>query len=309
MRRRRAVEPAPTAADAPVGQAGGVRIPGTTSERTVRARRPGGRVARRPGGRRAGVVATAVATAALAVAGCGSPTGSSAGGTTTTSLAMVTVTVHVPGDPQTSAELVSMRLSDAGVNGTAAPGTDPGTIDVTGAASKELLDRLAVPGRFTFRPVLSQMTPTSSSLPADVCQTGVPAAQRDPTGTAVLPQCEGTTTLTAAYQVGPVALANDAIAKSSAVLNPNGQWTVNPVFKSGAVGIDGFNAVAARCFAKDATCPTGQLVMVLDGRVISAPIIQNPSFQADQIQISGQWTQTSAEALAAVLSTGPLPGA
>lgn len=276
-----------------------MRLPWTRNDRPPRARTSSARPA--------AAVAAAVAVAALLLAGCGSPSGTSAG-TTTTSVAMVTVTVHVSGDVQKSAEVISMRLSDAGVNGTAAPGTDAGTVDITGAASKDLLDALAVPGHLTFRPVLAEMTASSSALPADVCTTGVPAEQRDPGGTAVLPECGAATELTGALRVGPVALTGDAVASGRAVLGPSGQWTVNPVLESGAVGIEGFNAVAARCFAKDATCPTGQLAIVLDGKVLTAPVIQNPSFEADHIQISGQWDQARAEALAAVLTSGPLPG-
>ena len=75
---------------------------------------------------------------------------------------------------------------------------------------------------------------------------------------------------------------------------------MNPVLKQGATGIDLFNATAAHCFAQDQTCPTGQLAIVVDGVVISAPTIQEPSFQADQIQITGTpFTEAQATALAA----------
>ena len=75
----------------------------------------------------------------------------------------------------------------------------------------------------------------------------------------------------------------------------------------GGDGIDTFNAIAAQCYAKAETCPTGQLAIVLDSRVVSAPTIQQPSFERDQIQITGSFTESEAKDLALVLRYGSLP--
>ena len=49
------------------------------------------------------------------------------------------------------------------------------------------------------------------------------------------------------------------------------------------------------------TCPARQLGIVVDRTVISAPSINAPEFERDQISISGGFTQAEAEALAAGL--------
>lgn len=159
-----------------------------------------------------------------------------------------------------------------------------------------------------FRPVLRTTVPMGSS-PVDTVggATGAEVGAPCPTEPVTIPsdttagvvECTngvvvGTDTL------GPVALTGSAIASARATRNnQTGEWVLNPVFKAGADGIDGFNAVAAHCYAKDVPCPTGQLAVVVNGRVIMAPTIQSTSFEADQIQISANFTEESATALAA----------
>jgi preprotein translocase subunit SecD len=50
-----------------------------------------------------------------------------------------------------------------------------------------------------------------------------------------------------------------------------------------------------------------QLAIVLDGRVISAPVIQTPSFNASEVQITGEFTEREANDLATALNYGALP--
>ena len=56
-----------------------------------------------------------------------------------------------------------------------------------------------------------------------------------------------------------------------------------------------------------ASCPTRQLGIVLDGVVESAPEVQQPFFQRDQITITGNFNQSRAEDVALVLRFGALP--
>ncbi|MFM8862815.1 MAG: protein translocase subunit SecD [Acidimicrobiia bacterium] len=142
-------------------------------------------------------------------------------------------------------------------------------------------------------------------LPAGVCQTGLDAAQINKEGTATLPQCKAGN-LVASYSVGPTALTGSALDTARANLGDRG-WVVAPVFKGGNEGIGAFNAVAAQCFAKSPTCPTGQLAIVLDGRVLSAPVIQQASFEAHRIEISGDFAARDAKDLATALKYGALP--
>jgi preprotein translocase subunit SecD len=135
-----------------------------------------------------------------------------------------------------------------------------------------------------------------------------PAAEQTPEGQVTLASEDGTV-----YTLGPVALTGTSVEGATAGLNNAGQWTVNPSFKGGKDGIDKFNAVAAKCFAADPTCPAlsadgkGLLGIILDDIVLSAPSINVASFERDQIQISGDFDKESAESLAVALRFGSLP--
>ncbi|MCP4434927.1 MAG: protein translocase subunit SecD [Actinomycetia bacterium] len=115
------------------------------------------------------------------------------------------------------------------------------------------------------------------------------------------------------YSSGDNWLEGEAVEDATSGLDPQGQWTVTPTFREGPEGIDLFNQIAALCNAGDpSTCPAqpgglGQLAIVLDGEVLTAPSIQQPSFSRDQIQISGAFTQDSARDVAVALRYGSLP--
>jgi preprotein translocase subunit SecD len=105
------------------------------------------------------------------------------------------------------------------------------------------------------------------------------------------------------HQVGPVAVDARAIESAEAGLDTSGsEWQVSLVFRPDDPGIDTFNEVAASCFAADPTCPTGQVAILSDGEVLSAPSFQQAVFERDGIQIIGDFTQQEAEDLADRLS-------
>jgi len=112
--------------------------------------------------------------------------------------------------------------------------------------------------------------------------------------------------VTETFQLGPAAATGSIVETASAELSQAGEWSVSLVIKGGD-SIDQFNAVAAECFAKSETCPTGRLAIALDSKVVSAPTIQQASFSRDQIQITGSFTQSEAKDLALVLRYGSLP--
>ena len=114
------------------------------------------------------------------------------------------------------------------------------------------------------------------------------------------------------YKLGPTQLTGTAVETAQAGLGQSGQWTVNPVFRKGPKGIDLFNKVAAKCYNGDPVCPAvapnkGQLAIVLDSQVLSAPSINEPTFERDRIQISGNFTEAEAKSLAVALRFGSLP--
>lgn len=107
---------------------------------------------------------------------------------------------------------------------------------------------------------------------------------------------------TLAYRLGPP--VESAIV--SAVPEPEPydvtRWRINLVLAAGPDGIDAMNDAARLCHDRDATCPTGQLALVADDLVISAPRIQPDTtefspFAAEGIIISGNLDRAGAEAL------------
>ena len=121
------------------------------------------------------------------------------------------------------------------------------------------------------------------------------------------------------YCLGPAVLegnrlTGDMIETADVSLAPGAGWAVNPTFNAGPNGIGQFNDVAAVCFLGDEDiCPSRQLAVVLDHQVISAPAINAPTFNRDQIVISGgntegtQFTEEEARRLAEALRFGALP--
>lgn len=112
--------------------------------------------------------------------------------------------------------------------------------------------------------------------------------------------------VTETSKLGPTAANGTIVETAKAELGPTGEWSVNLVIKGGS-GIEQFNAIAAECNSKSEICPSGRLAIVLDSQVVSAPNIEQPSFERDQIQISGSFNEREAKDLALVLRYGSLP--
>jgi preprotein translocase subunit SecD len=72
-------------------------------------------------------------------------------------------------------------------------------------------------------------------------------------------------------------------------------------------GIVAFNEQASQCSPPSAVCPSGQLAIVLDSEVRSAPTVEGANFERDEISISGAFTEAEAKDLALVLQYGALP--
>jgi hypothetical protein len=103
----------------------------------------------------------------------------------------------------------------------------------------------------------------------------------------------------ACYSLGSVEWAQPVVQSASAHVLSNGQWVIELHLTDG--GIAQFNRVAAQCYDREPTCPTRKLAVLVDDTVQSAPDIQSSSFKADQIQISGNFTEQEARALAAAI--------
>jgi preprotein translocase subunit SecD len=112
------------------------------------------------------------------------------------------------------------------------------------------------------------------------------------------------------YSLGPVptdgvrSLTGAIVSSPEAQIN-QGEWGVSLTIKGDDLAL--FNQVSSECFNRAATCPTGQLAIVLDGEVQSAPSINEPTFTGDGLQISGNFSQQKARDLALILRFGALP--
>ena len=124
----------------------------------------------------------------------------------------------------------------------------------------------------------------------------------DPTQTVLLldKQC-------VAYVVGPAGASGKVFKNDARADVQTGEWTVVVSLRSGADGDVQWNKMAAACFNRTEQCPTGQLAMVLDGTVISAPSVNEPEFTGGSVQISGSFTADEARDLAKILEFGAVP--
>ncbi|GAA3103677.1 protein translocase subunit SecD [Streptosporangium carneum] len=107
----------------------------------------------------------------------------------------------------------------------------------------------------------------------------------------------------AKYVLDKAAVIGSSIASATAgVDQTTGEWLVQLSFKG--QGPDQWSKVTTTAF--NSQPPRNQVAMVLDGVVISAPVIQEP-ITGGRAQISGNFNQVTANELASQLKFGALP--
>ena len=112
--------------------------------------------------------------------------------------------------------------------------------------------------------------------------------------------------------LGPSILTGDGLSGADADF-VDFEWGISVTMKDGEQGIDAFNAIASECFSSSIFCPAqagsvrGQIALVLDSQVITAPVINAPAFERDSILISGAYEKQQAEDVALALRYGALP--
>lgn len=172
---------------------------------------------------------------------------------------------------------------DARSSTTALETSSPDTTDTAGAEP-------AAPADLEFRPVLQQLPPGGTG---DGCSTPDEAWTADQP--VLAPHVESGQEV-GCFELGPAGADGSVVESAAPAQDGLEQWTISLVLTSD--GIATFNETAGACFEGAPTCPTRQLAIVLDRTVISAPSINAPEFERDQISISGGFTQAEAEALA-----------
>lgn len=162
-------------------------------------------------------------------------------------------------------------------------------VDLPGVRDQaEALEAVSVSGIVDLRPVLA-------------VGTGEPSEDPSADG-AVLLGIDG-----ASYTVGPSGAQGDVFVRKSAGVDidpQTGAWLVNVDLSGG--GEADWNVLAAECFNATPSCPTGQLAIVLDNVVQSAPRVNQPSFSGG-VSITGSFTEDEARSLADVLNRGAFP--
>lgn len=235
-----------------------------------------------------------------------------------------TVVVNLPGveDQQRALDIIGKQgqvlLRPVLQAGTINPTTDttiPGATTVPGSATSVVDSTLPAssgPGSsrrvsVTTVPLANDSTTTTA---AATTATTTPTLdqilanqdENDPNATVVLLGNNGDV-----YSAGPAGASGLVFSNDASAEVNNGQWSVVVGLLKGSAGEDIWNALAARCFAKDATCPTGQIAIALDGTVISAPVVQQAKFTGGNVQISGSFTEAEARDLAKILEFGAVP--
>ena len=150
------------------------------------------------------------------------------------------------------------------------------------------------------------VAPTDTSVPPVTGFELTPRDQDLPDQPVVLPQNDDKGKIESTYQLGPALATGRIVSGATAQLDQAGKWQVRLSIKGGDA-IDSFNRAATLCNTKAAECPSGQLAIVLDSEVVSAPTISEPIYQRDEIVISGSFTEKEVKDLALVLRYGSLP--
>ncbi len=100
-------------------------------------------------------------------------------------------------------------------------------------------------------------------------------------------------------------IVSDAFANFNLAVGGTG-WYVSLDLKGSSPGADDFNALANVCFFRSEVCPTGRIAIEIDGKVKSAPSV-NDADLGQTVQISGSFSEGEAKDLALVLRYGSLP--
>lgn len=108
------------------------------------------------------------------------------------------------------------------------------------------------------------------------------------------------------YLLGPAEATGEVFSSDAAAEIDRGAWVVTANLRDGLAGEALWNALASKCFSGGPDCPTRQIAIVLDGEVISAPVVEVANFSGS-VQISGNFTESEASDLSKILQFGAVP--
>ncbi|MFZ4717788.1 MAG: protein translocase subunit SecD [Ilumatobacteraceae bacterium] len=230
------------------------------------------------------------------VGGTGSTTADPTGSTTGLSTASTTAST-APATTTGSSGGPSRAVGANNTTTTVAPAAAGATSTTTGGSTTTVA---AVPAGGS----TTTTTPTSTTAaPTDA--NGLPLQKSDPTQEQLLPVFNSQPPQYC--YVGPAQGTGEVFQDDAqAVFITSSGWGVQVSLRGGAAGEDVWNNLASQCYSKQATCPSQQIAIDLDGTLQSVATVQTPTFNGN-VQISGSFSQDEARQLARVINSGSLP--
>lgn len=149
-------------------------------------------------------------------------------------------------------------------------------------------------------PAVTATSTTVAAVTTDICETL--RKEREQSGTGDI-YC-GLSSDPSLYVLAQSSTKGDVFSNDAKADVVNGEWVITVSLAEGA-GTTQWNDLAQACYYKQAaTCPTGQLAIVMDDVVQSAPNVREPYFSGGSVQISGSFTENEARDLARILQFG-----
>lgn len=167
------------------------------------------------------------------------------------------------------------------------------------------------PARLQFRPVIGSQ-PCSSVHPDsyyddETASGDIPATTLAPNGK---PQLLEDVDGKVCYGVGPVGGDGTDLDAADAAQGSTGDWQVSVHTKTSSVAK--LDRLFNDCYQGTSGCPgssntdgqfAGALAIVLDGKVISAPQVNGPDLASDTFEITANFSEAEAKALAEMLNS------
>jgi preprotein translocase subunit SecD len=219
--------------------------------------------------------------------------------TETTTVGTDAPTTTASGGPSRQVHSAAPTSTEAAPDTTVTTDTATATTDPATVTTDDATGTTAV-GTDTTVPVVISPAPTTTVDPAAPPVTAPPVVS-DPTQQQILPLRGGGQCL-----VGPAGGTGEVFEDDATARTQSGGRAVTVSLRGGASGEDIWNALARQCFSGTEACPSRRLAIELDGEIVSAPSVNEPTFRGE-VQITGDFTKAEAESLARVLNSGSLP--
>ncbi|MFG3498536.1 protein translocase subunit SecD [Streptomyces sp. NPDC047928] len=235
-------------------------------------------------------------------------------------------TAPTPSDSPTSSTEPSASPSTSASAGAGTSATPSASATTQGRAASDVLKKAptpsTTPGASTSPDASGSPTPTAPTPPGDAAdaqleqqfaaldctpkaaKSGDKKAVPNPASNvpAEKPTVACGTEGDAKYILGPAEVAGTDVDKANATIDQQrGQWIVQMEFTS--AGSKKFQKITSKLSQQSP--PMNQFAITLDGQVVSAPSVQQTL--SANAEISGSFTQESAQDLANILSYGALP--